>query len=243
MGAVNGALLPPGHDPPGTSYYWTAVGATATKCNAAAFVGSAVASATWQHQLPDTTGLNATGTKSDLLNTLESATALYTNTQSLPTTEGALLTKLRQTQTTLTFVSAAPVRGRDVVSVFLVNTSTAIFSAIDGSGVCWVASLHETKSPIDGIPFGDSFYGTVVGDDTTLCVASRFAGGALSSTLWKSTFATVPITSVGLAGVNLWGSVAGERARTSSASSPRHRVASPPEARSPLMRRRARNCP
>ena len=110
-----------------------------------------------------TNGAKKTATESDLTNSLESAQALYTKTQSFPT-EVPFLAAMNATQTTINYITSgsSPTKAKNVVSAFAGNATTVVFSAEDGATWCWVALLNLSSAPVflnptSTAPPGDSF--------------------------------------------------------------------------------------
>ncbi len=151
-----------------------------------------------------TGGAKKTATQSNLTNVVTAATALYSRQQSLPThtkatttttttTPRGLDTTMKKTQTTITFVAtgttwvAKTVAAKNDVSTKAVNNNVAIFAAVDGNTVCWVAAVNNTSTAVGTVPAGNSFYG-VKKAATKTCAAGTFTG--IAKTTWKPNFST-----------------------------------------------------
>jgi type IV pilus assembly protein PilA len=112
-----------------------------------------------------TAGAKKTATQSDLTTASTSATAIFSKTQTFPTT---IFSTLHKTQTTITFVkgTAAPTPGKNVVSVDRVTKYLVILSADDSAG-CWAVVMNNssgtlhTKTATGGstLGAGNHYYG------------------------------------------------------------------------------------
>ena len=125
-----------------------------------------------------TNGAKKTATQSDLTNSLESATALFTKGTTFPqlptgsptaaASTAGLIATMTKTQTTIQYLSpttttAAKLKAKNVLSAYNPGTgSLVVFSGIDGATGCWYAVDNQSNATIDGVGAGDHFYGIKV---------------------------------------------------------------------------------
>lgn len=141
-----------------------------------------------------TGGAKKTAAQANLTDTLTSAQAIYTNGGVFPK-QVTLITTVHKTQSSITyratFTHDGGVAGKNDVSVYVPTgkTSLAIFSAVDGDNVCWVAALNESTAPVNLVPPGDSFHGAqLTAGTTTKCSATLMITHA---TYWSPNFKTI----------------------------------------------------
>ena len=113
-----------------------------------------------------TNGAKKTATQSDLTNALQSATALYTKTQTLPSgtttvaRETTFLGDMKATQTTITFTFTAPAKAKNSLAAGDTKTGQlAIFVGEDGATGCWAVVDNQSNALITTAPPGDTFIG------------------------------------------------------------------------------------
>lgn len=137
-----------------------------------------------------TGGAKKTAAQSNLTDAITSATAVYTNTESFPTSSTTLATDLKKTQATITFVTGtvpSATAGKNTISVDAVSASTVIMAALDGKTACWVVGVNEGGATTADVPVGDSYYG--VKTAKTTCSASSYANS--TTVTWKKNFKTI----------------------------------------------------
>ena len=149
-----------------------------------------------------TNGAKKTATESDLTNALQSATALYTKTQTFPTTAGTppkaeakLVADMKATQTTITFLPTTtnqqPAKGKNSVVVINGNTGQLVgFFAEDDATGCWYAVDNQSSTTLTGVPPGDQFAGYKASHGS--CATTLTSTSTKPDTSgWKPNFKTV----------------------------------------------------
>ena len=142
---------------------------------------------------------NKTAAQSNLTDSITSATAIYTNTHGFTTTGATpvtMTTKLAKTQNTITYLTdvaiPAATKGKNVISVDVVNNTVVVMVAQDGKTVCWAAALNETGTAVTGIPVGNQFYGKKVA--ATACTPAAMITDGGGTPGWAPAFSTFKLT-------------------------------------------------
>lgn len=144
-----------------------------------------------------------TATQSDLVNSLESATATYVDEQSFPPSTTALISALAATQRTIAFTAGPARAGANSVSVDLLSTQVVALAAEDGGGGCWVAVLNESSGSYDVAPddvvaegdwFGFKKTSTCTASDVVRDIHTHSSTGPIWTT-WQQNFKALDRTS------------------------------------------------
>ena len=144
-----------------------------------------------------TNGAKKTATQSDLTNSVETATALFTKTTTFPTTETTFLTDLHKTQTTISYQTTtgtlATQKGKNVLDARVFTSNEVIMAGEDGATWCWAVSDNQSSTPVTiggwHMTPGDTFTGYEA-TSTDPCNLGNTGLLSLSRT-WRPNFKTL----------------------------------------------------